>query len=715
MTEPAITTHKTFCRFCHANCGIEVDVQAGVPVAIRGDADDPVYGGYTCMKGRELAAAHTHPDRLRQHLVRRADGGFAPIAASDAFDAIAAKLKAIIDQHGPRAVASYNGTYAFQNSSALSAALGFHKGIGSPSFYTSVTIDQPAKSYLWSRVGAWGGGFHSFKDADVVMIVGNNAIVSHYSPPGGIPPFSPSRRLRDAKARGLQVIVVDPRETEVAQQADQHLQPLPGEDAALLAGMLQVILDEGLHDQRFTQAYVDGLAELKAAVAPYTPEVVAARAGVPADAVVKAARTFGRAKRGIVTTGTGPEMAGHGGLVAHLVLALNYVCGRVYQEGEVSPVPRILTPGALPRRAEVAAPMPLYGPGFTPARVRGLTALGEEMPCAALADEILLPGEGQVKALIVVGGNPVVAWPNQEKTIRALKSLDLLVCIDNRISQTSRFADYVIAPQMCLERDDVTLLSEWWYEEPYGRYTSAIVEPQGDLVNEWEVFWELARRLGTSLLTAGGPTPMDVKPTTAEFFTLITAGSRVPVAEVKAATDGRGGAFFPEAAIVVEAGDPENPARLQLAPAEVIAELGAMVDERPEPGTFRLTSRRTKQFFNATGHDLPALNRKGRTNWAHMNPGDIAALGLVDGQTVELATTKAAIVGVVKASGDVRPGVISMAHGFGGWGDSEGTARGASTNILVDEETDYDPITGIPRMSAIPVRVRAVASAVAAE
>ena len=715
-TRSAQTLHKSICRFCHANCGIEVTVEDRKPVAIRGDREDPVFGGYTCLKGRELASAHTHPDRLITPMKRQADGSFAPIASSDALDEIAEKLDAIRKAHGPRAIATYNGTYAFQNSSGLAAAMAFHAGIGSPMFHTSVTIDQPAKVYLWSRVGAWGGGFHSFCDADVSLVFGNNPVVSHYAPPGGVPPFSPSRRIQDARARGLKLIVVDPRETEYAANADLFLQPLPGTDAQILAGLINVILEEGLHDKAFAQAHIEGIPELREAIRAYTPERVAAEAGISAASLVEAARLFAGAKRGVATTGTGPEMSGQGSMVTHLILALNYICGRVYREGEVSPVPKITFPLPAPRKAEVTGPAPLYGEGFEKSRVRGLTMMGQEMPVAALADEILTPGEGQVKALICIGGNPAVAWPNREKVLRALQEVDLLVTVDNRINATSRYADYVLAPKMCLERDDITNLSEWWYEEPYGRYVDAVVDAPGDTLNEWEILWELSRRLGTDMVTAGGPMPMDRRPSDFEALSMMHAGSLVSIAELREKTVGKVGTFWPEADYVVQPGDPDRQDRLQLAPADVIAELRALAGGGPLPAGFthRLTSRRTKHMFNSAGHDLPNLAKKGSTNFAHMNPQDMASLGLSDGQLVAIASAHGEIGGIVKAADDVRPGVISMAHAFNGLNDDV-RGRGAPTNTLVDDETDFDPITGMVRQSAIPVRVSAVAAQQAAE
>ena len=709
-------TRKTFCRFCHANCAIEVDIDGDRAVAVRGDISDPLFGGYTCMKGRELPAQANHPERLRSSQRRLPDGAFAAISSGDALDEIAGRLAAIRDRHGPRAIATYCGTYGFMNSAALPVALGFHHGLGSPSFYTSITIDQPAKVYLGSRVGAWLGGPQPFSRADVSMMIGNNPLTSHYAWQGSVPPFSPSRRLRDAKARGLKLICVDPRRTMVAQLADIHLQVRPGEDATLLAGMLRLILEEELHDREFCARHITGLAELHRAIVDFTPEYVARRSDVPVADLIAAARLFAQGPRGVATTGTGAEMATRGSLTEHLVQALNIVCGRFCREGEVAPYPRVLS-AATPRKAQVQPPAPLWGEGFAKSRVRGLTQLGIEMPTAALADEILTPGDGQVRALICIGGNPLVAWPNQSKVERALGSLELLVCIDIKLAQTARLAHYVIAPRISLERDDIATAPEIFYEEPYARYTEALLPPQGDVLDEWEVYWEIARRLGTQIVTAGGPLPMDRKPSKFEVLEKITHGCRVPLARVRETTR-EGGRIFPEAELRVEPADPDATGRLQLVPEGIVAQIREMRDETLDadgrvvdphwPATHLLVCRRTRQYFNSTGQDLERLRLKGVTNYAHMHPDDLRALSLADDDIIEISTPHAQVLGVARASPDMKRGVVSMAHAFGARGDAPGDIRahGASTNRLVNDEVAYDPITGHCRQSAIAVRVR---------
>ncbi|QMW22407.1 molybdopterin-containing oxidoreductase family protein [Sandaracinobacteroides saxicola] len=700
-----MTEHRTFCRFCHANCAMIATVEEGRVTAVRGDPDDAMYGGYTCIKGRQLADAHNHPTRLTMHQQRQADGSFVGVDSETALSDIAARLRAIVDAHGPHSVAFYCGTYAFQNSAGVGAAHALATGIGTRNFYTSVTLDQPAKVYTVGRLGTWGGGVHSFSDADACIFVGNNPLVSHYAPPGGVPPFSPSRRLRDRLDAGLKLVVIDPRRTEVARLAHIHLQPKPGEDAAILAAIVQVMIAERLIDEAFCQRHVGNLDALREAVAPFTPKVAAARAGVAAGDIVAAARLFGGAKRGAISTGTGPEMAGQGNLVAWLVAAINIIGGRFYREGETSAVPRVFTPGQGPRRAQVEPPVRPWGEGYPASRFRGLTQLGFEMPCNVLADEMLVPGEGQVRALINIGGNPVVAFPNPEKMVRALAGLELLVSVDIRMSQTARRSDYVLAPSMCLEREDITNLSEWWFETPYARYARALVPPPGEVLDEYEMLWELAKRMGVPMPLAGGPCPMDARPTKAEFLDLMSAGCRVAPSVVRADTADGAAITYPDQAAVVEPGA-DNGVRFDLVPDDLGELLAATLRAPTADYPFRMTSRRSAHVFNSSGHQYAALAKRGTANFAWMHPEDMAALGLADEAAVTIASKAGALPGLVKADADMRRGVISMSHAFGDVGrDAHVAAIGSTTGRLVDETVDYDPITGQSLQSAIPVRV----------
>ncbi|MBK6288037.1 MAG: molybdopterin-dependent oxidoreductase [Gammaproteobacteria bacterium] len=715
----SVETRKTYCRFCLGCCAIDVDVEDGRPVALRGDAGNPLSGGYTCLRGRELITMHTHPERIRTAL-KRDGAGFVSIPLTRALDEIAARTRELIARDGPRAIATYNGSWAYSNYPTLSVSKAFHRAIGSTSLYSPMTLDQPAKAFMPFRFGIWGGGLHTFSDSDVAMWIGNNPLLSQYAAKGGLPVYNPYRRLQDALNNGLKLIVIDPRRTEVARRATLHLQPRPGEDATLLAGILRIILDEQRHDRAFCEAYVDSLEALRSAIDGFTPQYVARRCDVPLTQIYQGARLFADARRGAATTGTGPEMAPRGSLTEHLVLTLNTVCGRYYREGEVPPTAAPLS-APQPLRAEVVFPPRPWGEGMAKSRFRGLTQIGGEMPCNVMADEILTPGEGRIRALFCVGGNPMVAFPNQVKMGAAMDDLELLVAIDPWMSATAKRAHYILPPLLALERADATLLGELYFEQPYAHYTERVLEPEGEMIEEWEFYWELAQRLGVELVVNRQPLPTDRRPDKYALTAILSRGSRIPLATVREDTATQGGRFYPEARSAVGPRRPGNTNRFRLLPDEVPAQLAALLaetlDEEGRPAaiagagyTHLLTSRRIRQFFNSTGHNFPRLRDKGTTNYAYMHPDDLRRLGIAPDTLIEIRSESGAIVGVARPGEDLRPGIISMAHAFGDIDSDAGNVRaqGSSTNRLVNDETCFDPITGQARQSAIPVSVRRV-------
>ncbi|MBT8078444.1 MAG: molybdopterin-dependent oxidoreductase, partial [Gammaproteobacteria bacterium] len=385
-------TEHALCRFCHAFCPMVVHFEDDRIVRLIGDKHNPVYHGYSCIKGRNFHEFHYSPDRVRHPLKRTADGKRQTVPASQAFDEIAARLADIIDKHGPRSVAMYTGTFSHFCVGGVMTRHAFMEAIGSPMHFTNATIDQPGKPIAMALHGRWGAGPQAFAESDVCMLVGANPLVSMW---GGIPPFNPAKRLHDAKKRGLKLIVVDPRRTECARKADIHLQCLPGHDPEILAAMMQVIIEEELYDKDFVAAETEGFEELRDTVCEFTPEKVAPRAGLIAADIRAAARMFANARKGNVTAGTGSNMAPHGTLMEYLLLSLNTLCGRWVKAGETVPNLGVFFK-MFSGIARAEKPRPGFGFGES-LRVRGLTNTAAGMPTAALADEILTPGDGQVR------------------------------------------------------------------------------------------------------------------------------------------------------------------------------------------------------------------------------------------------------------------------------------------------------------------------------
>ena len=718
---------KTFCRFCHANCPMVATVEDNKLTALRPDTDNEIFGGYTCLKGRQMPEQLYLPERILTSLRKNADGSRTEISSAQALDEIAEKLAEIREKYGPRSIASYNGTVSFQNSATHPVAKAWHVALDSPSYYTSITIDQPAKVGIGqARMGFWAGGNHTWQDSDVALIIGNNTLVSHFSIPGGIPSFSPSNALREGKKRGMKIICVDPRKSEVAARADLHLQVKPGQDAVLLAGLLHIILDEELHDAKFCRENIANLEAFKTSLERFNPEYVAARTELDREDIIAAARLFAAGPRGSATTGTGPEMGPYPNLVQHLTQALNAICGRHYRAGEKLPNAGVLSP-PMPRPAQAIPPQPEWLTGIRSrisediGEVTVLTANGpiKEMPTAICADEILLEGDGQIKALIVIGGNPLLAWPGQAKAYEALKSLELLVCLDYKMSATAELADYVIGSKLCLERDDLTVLTDIWYEQPYSHYTKTVVEAEGDVIEEWELFWELGKRLGLELSIRDQPLDMVTKPSKYEILEKMTVGSRVPLAEIYSR---EGGHVYDLPDVIVAPADPATKGLMDLFPAGLADELaGAARDadhslRQKKDYPFLLVSRRMKNVYNSTGPELSFLASKGTTNPAFIHPDDLAALNLADGEVVAIRSGQGEIPAVVKSSPDIKRGVVSMAHCWGaapnGAGDDRVREIGANTNRLINNLDNPEKYSGMAQQSAIAISVEKLTAAV---
>jgi len=709
-----IETKKSFCRFCHVFCGVEVDVDEGRVVAVRGDRDNAVSQGYTCLKGRAEAERLYHPERLRGSRKRVGDE-WVNIEAARALEEIGAKLRSIVDRHGPRSVAVYVGDGGHRTSAADPHFVRkWLDALGSPGLYTSYTIDSPSLAVATHRL--FGAplplGVLDIAHAEVVMFVATNPVTSHLM---SMPQSNPSARLRGAQRRGMKLIVVDPRRCDVAKRADIHLQVRPGEDASLLAAMIKVILERGIYDRDYAEAHLSGVDELHAAVRPFDLDYAARRTGVPAGQITDAAVLFATASSGAAQSGTGLHMARHQNLTTQLVMTLNALCGRYDRRGGMTRHAGVLN-RPLPEN-----PSPILVPLFSgeETQVRGIKGIYNwqglrEMPTNTLAEAILAEGEGKVRALIVNGGNPALVFPDSEKVTRALRGLDLLVVNDLFMSATARFADYVLAVKHPFERADVPKLMDATFPFPFSQYTPPLVEAEGDVMEEWEIFWELARHLGMTLKIPG--IRMDVKPTADQMLDGLNAKSRVPLDEVRRYP---GGHIFGDTETLVGGVVPNMighaDRRIAVGHAEAIAELAAV---RAEPLTdsaaygggqrfeFRMITYRMPEVYCTQGQNMPSLRKKAPYNPVLMSRGEMVRLDLRDGDPVIVESAHGRVEGIVEGSEDLPSGVIGLAHG---WGDPLGPAdvreRGTNVQRLIAQDRDYNPITGLAQQSAVAVNV----------
>ncbi len=707
---------KSFCRFCLPFCGTTVTLdESGKVHKVRGDRDDLMTKGYACIKGLEASAAYYAKDRVLQPLKRQPDGSFAPIDLETALDEIAGKIREIAAQHGGESIGGFRGSGSLLNASGTSMLPAFLTALGSHKHFTTFTIDQSAKAVTMGRMGFWNAPRHPLHDSDVRMMFGANPLVSLTT--SNFDMTNPTKRMKEARARGMKLIIIDPRRTETAQYADVFLQPYPGEDPTIAAGLIRIILSEGWEDADFCARHVADMDGLRAAVDPFTPDYVAQRAGVGAADLRAAAHLFAvECKRGSAAAGTGPSMSPHSNLSDHLIETLNVICGRYQREGE-----HVINPGVLrarePKRAQVVPAGRWWDHGFK-SRIGGYGMIGDEMMAGIMADEILEPGEDRVRCFISHGSNLANIMPDQRKTVRALQSLDLLVNIDPFMNETSRLAHYILPTKMGYERADLTMFYyESLYTQPYARYTPAIAAvPEGsEIVDDWEIFWGLAKRLGLELTYDGVPLDMSETPTTDSLLAIVARHAPVPFEAIKAQE--LGGIFEGELQYV-EPAQEGHEGRFSLMPEDVRDELQQVLAERTTHGAYRsngksfthlLTARRIRDVQNSVHRNVPAIRKRMPFNYAYLHPDDLAALGVDDGGRIEISSDAGAIPAEVKADETVRPGVIQMTHGWGSLpGKTDYDRDGANTGLLISTDRDLEPINAMPRMSSVPVNLRAL-------
>lgn len=711
-----LRTERAFCRICLGHCGMVLTVDADDRITdIRGDRDHPLTRGYACFKGLQAEEAHHGDARLLHSQRKNAAGRFDNIASEQALDEIAERLQQSIDRHGPDSIGVYFGNGSIFNSTAVSMQASFLDAIGSRSRFTSYTIDQSAKTLSFERLGGWAGGNLQLEQCDVILLIGTNPLVSH-----GLLGFlasDPTKRLKEARAKGVKVIVIDPRRTETAGFADVSIQPLPGHDPAILAGLIRIILAEGWEDKAFCDQYVGAasMAALQAAVEPFGETKVEAHSGLNLGDLRAVATLFARdSHQGAAYTGTGPSMAPHSNLMQHLADTLNVICGRFIRAGDRVLSMDMLTP-PMEFRAEVIAPTRTSW-NAPPSRIRGVGSLAGEKTTGTLPEEILTPGSEQVKCLISCGGNLASLMPDQQKMLKAFEALDLRVSIDPYMSNTARLADYVIAPYMQYERADlpVSAYGFAFFPESWTGYAPPILKPPAgsDVIEEWYFFWAIARRLGKSLNFCGVELDRDIPPTTDELLAIRCQHPLAPLAEIKKHPSGK---VFTEAQSIVLPPRREATAKFDVIPDDVRQEIAELADEVTTKSgprgefTHLLSTRRMRNFYNSIGMHLPKTRQRNPYNPAYLNPDDLAELGFVSGDHVLITSDHASIEAIVESDPMVRRGVVSMAVAWGGLpGEQADPARkGSSTNMLISTDRNVDPLNSMPRMSAVPVRLSA--------
>jgi anaerobic selenocysteine-containing dehydrogenase len=667
---------RSTCRLCAVGCGTIVELDGERVVSVVGDTGDPWSAGYMCSKGRAGGEFHHHPDRFDHPLVRRGDE-LVRCSWDDALDDIASRLRALVDEHGPDVVADYTGTGGPLDPSGYAIAEGLMRNLGSHQRYSALSIDCPAKFLVPQLMGGVQLQFQpDLEHAELLLAIGVNTVVSHGH---GVMVPNPLGQLRALRRRGGRIVVIDPRHSESARHADLHVAPRPGSDAFIVAFLVRAALRRGGDPDLPVSCDAAGIARLITAVEPYGGDAVAAIAGVTVEELQALDDLVAGAGRVAIETGTGVTMNRHANLTEWMVWALAAVTGSLDRRGGVT-----FNPGVL-RRFEDAVPGGRGDLAPPPASRPDLRRLvNGEVPCAALADEIRA---GYVRALLVRVGNPALAIAGQPALREALAELDVLVTIEARPTETTALATHVLAMADHFERGD--LLMGYLQADPFLRYAPPIVEPVGERRPQWWIVAEIARRMG--LPAYGSPrrdaalAGRDVDD--AAIAESLLGNARRPWDEVRAAPYGIRDTSIGPGWLVPQ----RLPQPLDLAPVELVAQLAAVRhDTRP---SLVLVNRRTPQQYNSLHREVVGRGRPVMPALL-VHPDDAAERGLATGDVAVVSTPTGSCRAVVEVTVAIRPGVVSIPHGF----------DEANVNLMI-ATADADRLSGMTITSGVPVEL----------
>ncbi|WP_051470895.1 molybdopterin-dependent oxidoreductase [Patulibacter minatonensis] len=726
------------CPLCEATCGLEVTVQDDRPTKVRGDRRDVFSHGFLCPKGVALGELHEDPDRLRAPLVRRGDR-LVECTWDEAFAEVQRLLVPLLDDHGRDACALYLGNPVAHSPGATLYAPLLAKALRSRNVFSASTLDQMPKHVSVGKMfgTALSVPIPDLDRTDHLLVLGANPLASN----GSLMTAPNARgRLRAIRARGGRVVVVDPRRSRTAEEADEHVRIRPGGDALLLLAMVHVLFAEERVALGRLGAFTAGVEEVRAAAEPFSPERVAEHCGVAAPDIRRLARELSDAPTAAVYGRLGTCTVPFGTVTSWLVDVLNVLTGNLDREGGA-----LLTTPAIGTQHTRGAPGHGRGmrTGRWTSRVRGLPEAMGELPTAALTEEIETPGDGQVRALITVGGNPARSAPDSGRLEAALAGLDALICVDIYRNETTRHAHVVLPPPSALERDHFDVVFTRLAVRNVANWSPAVLPRDEDAPDEWEILLRLLgvvtgqgpnvdtamidryvaveaarRESGDEHSPLAGADPEDVVARLVDAHGAPRVGpARLVDLMLRAGPYGRGVADGWVPGTDAAPGDVDSvlaairahgltlaaleaaphgvdlgPLRpslpdalrtpsgsIELAPEEFLADLPrleATLADPVDPDALVLVGRRHLRSNNSWLHNLPVLTGGPERCTLQLHPDDATRLGIADGSTVRVTSRAGAVDAPAEVTDALRPGVVSLPHGWGH--DADGARLGVA-------------------------------------
>lgn len=708
----------TFCRICEPLCGMIATVENGKLLGLRPDKQDPHSKGFHCTKGVAMEQIVNDPDRLTVPMRRvGGPGEFEPTTWEQALTDIAARLGRLRAERGPSSLAIHEGNPPYFSYSAVFWAKGFQKALGTPWFYGINSEDGASRVAAYKIL--YGHCAHmaipDLRRTEVLLMLGANPWVSKGS-------FLHDPRIREhltgITERGGRVFVVDPRRTQTA-KTFEHVAINAGTDAWFLLSVLHVLIGEGLYDQAFVDRWTTGFDQWRTHVAAFSPEATQPRTGVAPETVREVARAIGRARAAVVYGRTGTCTTRFGTFTNVLQDFINIITGNLQRPGgwvwAWSPV----------EIGPMSEAMKLATYGSVRTRVDGLPDSFGFLPSSALPTEILTPGEGQIRGMVMIGSNCVVTGPAGERLIKALRALDTFVAIDLYMNETNKYADYLLPATSMYEREDIPLQFANRYVRPSIRVTEAVADAPGQCRQEWEILDDIAARMGL-----GGAYSYGIQRQLAKIG--IRLGPR-QLADLILRT-GKGGDWFglrrsgwswrklaerAPRGVVFHEYLPLAPLRkmiktegkkIPMADPRILDELDRLRSESAGPSAeefpLRMIGLREMNSHNSWMHNSRRLMPDRRHQAFLINPVDAARAGLADGDDARIISRASSIQLVAAVSDEIIPGTIAVPHGWGhngGW-QRANAAGGATSNFLADE---VEALSASTVLNGIPVRVTA--------
>ena len=709
MSDTSTRTHHRVCHLCEAMCGLVIRTEGDKVTDIRGDKDDPLSRGHVCPKAVALQDIHEDPDRLRKPMkrIRTAPGEYqhVEIEWSEALDLAANALASTIEKQGVDAIGAYFGNPSVHNYGMLTHQRNLFRHIRTRNRFSATSVDQ-LPHHL---VSLWCFGhmlLHPIPDVDrthYFLMLGANPLASN----GSIWTVPDVRqRLKDLKSRGGKLVVVDPRRTETAELASEHLFIRPGTDAAFLLAMIHVLFRDDLVAPGPLAAFTDGLDEVAGAVSVLSPDWAAALTGIAAGDIERIAHELAQAEAGICYGRMGVSTQAYGALCQWAIQVINVATGHLDKPG-----------GSLftrPAMDQVVNTNP-GGFGRFASRGRGLPEFNYELPAATLVDEIRTEGEGQIRLMFTGAGNPVLSTPNGRALDEALEELDFMISVDPALNETTRHADVILPPTSPLEHDHYDIAFHNLAIRNTARYSPAVFDKPEGAMHDWEIFSELGERVAARMNLE----PMPTYPPDRMVDAALRSGPygehtewQLSIDKLKAHPSG----------IDLGALEPSCPGRLQtpnqriqLAIPEVLADIERFVQDTDVAGDhYRLIGRRHVRDNNSWMHNHHRLMKGKPRCQLLMHPDDVAKEGWQSGMVVTIESRVGAIDAELAASDEMMPGVVSLPHGYGhGLSGTRGEVAsrhaGVSCNDITDEQF-VDQLSGNAAVNGVSVRLSAAAA-----